>query len=272
MWLLALPWVGPDGVAAAEPAPAPPAAESAVTESHEGSAAQANNPIANLIAFNVQNYYVASLTGTDEQANQFWLRYAQPIPSPVGDWLVRASLPVSRVPTGPNEATSGLGDGNVFATYLFDTGSPAVSVGVGPLAGLPTATDDALGTGQWSLGGAAVLFDARSRVVQWGGLVTYQHKVAGSDRVDDVSLLAVQPFAFVQIGGGYYFRSAPIWAFDVQSGDYGVPIGLGVGKVVKLGSTVLNFFVEPQYSILDRGPGQPKFQIYAALNMQFYPR
>jgi hypothetical protein len=35
------------------------------------------------------------------------------------------------------------------------------------------------------------------------------------------------------------------------------------------GNTVYNFFVKPQFTILDRGPGQPELQVYMALNMQF---
>lgn len=233
-------------------------------------AAQANNPLANLKALNFQNYYLPDLAGSDETANQFWLRYAQPLSTPAGDWLVRASLPLNRFPTGVNQSASGLGDANVFATYLFDTGNPALSVGAGPLLGLPTASEDPLGTDQWTAGLAAVLFDARNAAFQWGGLVTYQGKIAGSDRVDATSLLAVQPFGFLQLGGGTYLRTAPIWAFDLESGNYSVPVGLGLGKAVPVGDTVVNFFIEPQYSILAEGPGQPQFQVLAAVNLQFY--
>ena len=41
-------------------------------------AAQANNPLANITAFNIQNYYIGELTDSDENANQFWFRYARP--------------------------------------------------------------------------------------------------------------------------------------------------------------------------------------------------
>jgi len=236
---------------------------------HAEAAAQANNPLANLKAFNLHNYYIAELTGTGESANQFWLRYAQPIGTPIGDWLIRASLPINRFPVG-DDSESGLGDGNVFAAYLIDTGNPARSFGVGPLLGAPTATDDALGTGQWSAGVATVLFDATNPVVQWGALVTYQHKFAGSDRAPDVNLLAVQPFGFVQLGSGFYLRNVGIWTFNLQTGDFSIPVGLGLGKVFKVGSTVLNAFVEPQYSVATDGPGQPEFQVFTGFNMQFY--
>jgi len=41
--------------------------------------------------------------------------------------------------------------------------------------------------------------------------------------------------------------------------------------VVRIGHTVLNFFIEPQYTILENGPGQPRFQLFSAVNVQFYP-
>lgn len=232
--------------------------------------AAANNPLANLKAFNLQNYFVPELSESDETSNQFWLRYAQPIPTPIGSFLTRASLPVLTVPTGADTSDSGLGDMNIFSAYMIPLGDPGISLGVGPLAVFPTATSNSLGKDQWSLGAAAVLYDGRSALVQWGGLVTYQHKVGGSDRLPADSTMAVQPFCFVQLGQGLYLRSAPIWLFDIQSGHYAVPVGLGLGKITKVGSTVLNFFLEPQFTVLHDGPLQPKFQLLAALNLQFY--
>ena len=56
-------------------------------------AAQANNPLANLTAFNIQGYYIGELTESDFDANQFWLRYAKPFSIADTTWLLRASLP-----------------------------------------------------------------------------------------------------------------------------------------------------------------------------------
>lgn len=79
-------------------------------------AAQANNPLANMVAFNVQNYYYAELYGTDETANTAWLRYAQPF----GKRLMRASLPISTVPVAADpDRVSGVGDFNVFVEPQF---------------------------------------------------------------------------------------------------------------------------------------------------------
>ena len=234
-------------------------------------AAQANNPLANLTAFNIQSYYIGEVSGTEEAANQFWLRYAKPFSIGESSWLLRASLPFNSFPTPvTGNTSSGLGDFNTFAAYLVDTGNPGISFGVGPQLTIPTATDDVLGSEKWSAGLVNVLFNATSKKFQYGYLLTWQHSFAGEGGREDVNIGAFQPFAMYQLGGGTYLRAAPIWNYNFESDGYGVPVGVGIGKVIKQGKTVYNFFVEPQYSVADNGPGQPEWQVYFALNMQFY--
>ena len=240
--------------------------DTSAEQAASGDAAQANNPLADIRAFNVQNYYIPELSGgVDSTANNFVLRYAQPF----GNWLMRASLPFLRVPTGPDATESGVGDLDVFFAYLFDTGNPARSFGVGPQLVFDTASEDATGSGQTQAGLAAVYFDASSRFVQWGGLLTYRTDVGGSSNRPDTSVLAAQPFFFFQLGKGNYIRTSPIWVFDLENDTYHVPFGLGFGRVVPTEKIVFNFFVEPQFTILSKGAGQPEFQLYMAINMQF---
>jgi hypothetical protein len=236
-----------------------------------GAAAQANNPLANMTAFNLHNYYIGRLTDSDgKDADQFWLRLAQPFSLGKTNWLMRASLPINNFPTPPDGGKeTGLGDLNVFAAYLLDTGNPALSIGFGPQVTAPTSTDDHLGSEKWSAGLVQVLFNASSPVLQYGYLLSWQHSFAGDDERDDVNLGAFQPFIFLQLGGGHYLRATPIMAYNFQNDDYSVPLGIGYGKVFKTKSTVFNLFVEPQFSVADRGPGQPEWQIFAGFNMQF---
>lgn len=218
-------------------------------------AAQANNPLADMFAFNIQDYYIGEFTESDEDANQVWLRYAQPVSIGSTNWLMRASLPLNSFPTPPaGDTKTGLGDFNIFAAYTFDTGNPAVSFGVGPQLSVPTATDDALGSEKWSAGLANVLFNASSPKFQYGYLLTWQHSFAGSSDRADVNIGAFQPFAFFQLGSGWYLRSAPIWAYNFENDSYSVPLGLGIGKVLISGKSVFNFFIEPQFSVADDGP------------------
>ncbi len=235
------------------------------TDDSVSASAAANNPLADIQAFNLHNYYVPELSGLDGTANTFWLRYAQPL----GKWLFRGSLPVSRVPAGASASTSGLGDFNAFAAFLFDTGNPAVSFGVGPQLTAPTASEDETGSGKWQGGFAAVYFNAESPRFQWGGLVTWQTDFAGDDDRSGTNLLALQPFYFLQLGKGLYIRGAPIAVFNQENDSYHVPVGLGIGQVVPTPSVVYNFFVEPQFTILSRGRAQPELQLFVGFNMQF---
>ncbi|ADE55688.1 hypothetical protein [Coraliomargarita akajimensis] len=232
------------------------------------SAAQANNPLANMKAFNLHNYYIGDLTGPANEANQFWLRYAQPISLGDSQWLVRASLPVNTFPA-PISNETGLGDFNVFAAYLFDTGNPGVSVGLGPQLTAPTATNDFLGSEKWSAGLAHVFFDGRNKRYQYGYLLTWQHSFAGNGNREDVNAGALQPFFFYQLGGGTYLRSAAVCTKNFENDAYSIPVGLGIGQVFKKGDTVYNAFIEPQYSLFDDGFGIPKWQIFVGFNMQF---
>ena len=234
---------------------------------HEAATGQANNPLADVKAFNFQNYYVPELTELDDQnANTLFLRTALPF----GNWLMRAGLPISKVPTSPDGlSTSGLGDFNAQFFYLIDTGNPAVSLGVGPQLSLPTATEDETGTDKYQAGLSAVYYNANSKFLQWGGLVSWQTDVAGSDSAPDTSTLLIQPFYFFQLGKGYYFRGAAVSNFNLETNDYHVPLGLGLGRVVKHGNTVYNFIVEPQFTILSSGPAQPELQLYFAVKLQF---
>ena len=243
----------------------------AETKVDNAAVAQANNPLANMKALNFHNYYMGELTESDESADQLWVRYVQPFSLGETNWLMRASLPLNSFPVGTNGATKrGLGDFNILAVYLVDMGIPAVSFGVGPLLTLPTATEERLGSKKYSAGIANVLFNARSRLFQYGYLLTWQHSFAGDADRDTVNIAAFQPFALLQLGGGTYLRSVGIWHYEIEHDRYSIPIGLGVGQVIKMEKTVFNVFIEPQYSVADKGANIAQWQVFTGLNIQFY--
>ena len=128
-----------------------------------------------------------------------------------------------------------------------------------------------MGSEKWSAGFAHVLFDATSKVIQYGYLLTWQASFAGDSSAPDVNEGAFQPFVFYQFGGGLYARSTGIMVYDFESDDYTVHLGLGLGKVFPTKEIVYNLYVEPQYSVLDRGSSFPQWQIFAGFNLQFLP-
>ncbi len=225
---------------------------------------KANDPMADTKAFNVHNYIISSIYGApDAGINQLLFRYAQPI----GKILLRGTLPVVTVASPDVSPESGLGDFNMFAVYSVDKGGN--KFGIGPLVVAPTATGDQFGQGKWQVGVAVLAFLAKSHIFQGGTLLQWQTSIAGDSDRTDVSLLTAQLFGMWQLGGGTYLRSTGIWSFDLEGSNFNIPIGLGVGKVLKVGSVVFNIFAEPQFSVLAKGTGQTKFQTFVGFNTQF---
>jgi hypothetical protein len=56
--------------------------------------AQVNNPLANMVTVNFQDYYIPSMADTDASANMGVLRIALP----TGRWLCRLSIPTMNRP------------------------------------------------------------------------------------------------------------------------------------------------------------------------------
>jgi hypothetical protein len=235
---------------------------------------KANNPLANAKALNLQNYHVSSIyDDADLQANSMLVRYSMPLAK--GKILLRLTLPLNTNPSGYSLATgkptysSGMGDLNFFATYTFSRPGAKTLLGVGPQVVIPTASSDFTGSGKWQLGGAFVLFNTASPVFQWGALITFQASIAGDEDRPATSLLIAQPFGVFQLGKGAYLRSTALWSFNIENDAYNVPIGVGAGHVMKAGKVVFNLFLEPQFTVLHEGAGQPAVQLFGGINCQF---
>ncbi|MGC3947791.1 MAG: hypothetical protein QM762_25345 [Chryseolinea sp.] len=242
-----------------------PAAPGHPPQLDEETLKKANDPMADVKALNFQNYIVSSMTGTDMQQNQLLVRYAQPI----GKVLIRATMPLVTIYQPEQAAKFGLGDLNVFGIYSFPS-SPGNKVGIGPSITMPTGTSNMTGTGKWQVGLAALAFFAKSHQIQAGALLQWQTSFAGDEDRADVNMLTSQVFFIWQIGAGYCLRSTGLWSFNLEDeGNYNVPIGLGVGKVIKVGKIVFNIFAEPQFTVMAEGYNQPKFQTFVGFNLQF---
>ena len=150
----------------------------------------------------MHDYYVGNLTDVDEYANQFWLRYATPFSVGDSKWLMRASLlALNTVPAAPRARSRDRGRRLQRVCRVPDgRGHPGISFGIGPLLNIPTASEDATGSGKWSAGIANVLFSAQSPKFQYGYLLTWQASFAGDDDRDDVNVAAFQPILIYQLG------------------------------------------------------------------------
>lgn len=228
---------------------------------------KSNNPLNPEPGLNVQDLFTPELYGSDESTNDLLLRGTLPIASgalvPVPQ-LLRLTVPISTRPRIDDGDVTGLGDINLFDVFLVR--AEGTQLGIGPLLTMPTASDDALGTGKWQGGLAAVAIDPKPKRIL-GALVQWQQSFAGDQDREDVASITFQPFVIVNFDAGWYARSTAIWNFDVRDGDYYIPLGVGAGKVSKVGSTLVNFFLEPQFTVLHDGDGLPQFALFGGVNL-----
>ena len=224
----------------------------------------ANNPLTPKSAIQLQDYVQPFLAGQPGHgANQGILRTVLPYDIMHVDQLARASLPVISNVWGPEGALNGIGDLTVFSMAVFhlDFGK----VGIGPLIVAPTASDPSLGYRKWQAGAQTVI----SAPHKWGltsALTSYQQSFDGK-----LQTLVVQPVFYYNLEGGFYLRSTGISSFNFgETPNAVVPVGLGLGRATQLANgTVVNLFVEPQYSVVQAGTGVPSFQIFAGMVIQF---
>ncbi|MBL4542164.1 MAG: hypothetical protein JKP98_23635 [Rhodobacteraceae bacterium] len=97
----------------------------------------------------------------------------------------------------------------------------------------------------------------------------HQASFAGHGDRADVNNAAFQPLVIAQLGNGWYARSTAIWTYDFETDNYNIPLGLGLGKVIKTDTAIVNLFVEPQYSVVSSGDGLPEWGVFAGVNLQF---
>ncbi|MEM7221424.1 MAG: neuromedin U [Pseudomonadota bacterium] len=213
-------------------------------ESQKELAKESQNPLGDIISFTSENNTRFGLGPEDaiENANDLRLVY----PLALDDWTLinRPTLPVvyqgERVEG--EGSVFGLGDLNYQGFFVPPLGIPA-TVGFGPSLFLPTATDDRLGSEKWSAGPAAVIV-AKPGPWLFGTLVQNVWSFAGDSDAPDVNFFSWQYFINYNLDDGWYLTSSPTITanWEASSDDrWTVPVGGGVGKLVRLGNQPIDF-------------------------------
>jgi len=216
-------------------------------------AKQAQNPIANLISVPFQNN--TNFNKGPNERNQNVLNIQPVIPFNFGglNLITRTIIPVLYRPDmlETSGGTSGMGDIN--ATFFFSPAAPAtITWGVGPAIYLPTATDEALGSGRWSAGPSVVVLAMPGSWVI-GGLVSNVWSIGGDEDQDDVNSFLFQYFVNYNLPNQWYVSSAPIltanWEAE-EGGQWTIPVGGGFGKIFSIGSQPVNGSVQAFYNVV----------------------
>jgi len=227
------------------------------------------NPIAALYTLPFQNN---TQFGIGEENRTQNVTNIQPV-IPVGlsekvNLIIRTIIPVINQPLPDDESKFGLGD--VALSLFFTPRKPGKLIwGVGPAIGMPTATNEALGTGKWSAGPAII---ALIQPKGWTIGMTVQNTWSFAGWGDNnVNSFYTQVFIVKNLPKGWYINSAPIITanWEAASGqEWLVPLGVGAGKLFRIGKLPINAQVG-YYNYVVKPDGGPDWQLRVQVNLLF---
>ena len=148
-------------------------------------------------------------------------------------------------------ASSEIGDVNL-SLFLTPAKPGKVIYGGGIALGLPTASNEFLGSEKWSAGPSfVVLVQPKGWTI--GALAQNTWSYAGADDRADVNFFFSQVFATKNLENGWYVNSAPIITanWEAPSGEqWTVPLGAGFGKLFRLGKLPINAQAGYYYNVV----------------------
>ncbi|WP_210165752.1 transporter [Rhizobium sp. YS-1r] len=165
------------------------------------------------------------------------------------DWnlITRTIIPIGYRDYLPGADVSGLGDVN--ASFFFSPKGPGpggLIRGAGPVALLPTATDDFLGAGIFGLGSTAVgLVQQGPWMV--GALANHIWSIAGPNDRPDVSVNLLPPFASHNFGGGRSVSLSVDANHDGNNEQRIVPVNFGGSQIFTLGFQAMSSQIGGRY-------------------------
>ena len=118
--------------------------------------------------------------------------------------------------------------------------------GVGPAFGIPTATDDLLGSDKWSAGPTAVaLWQGHGWTV--GALANHLWSFSSDGDQPDVNSTFVQPFIAYTTHDAWTYSLNTKSTYDWETEEWSVPINFQVAKIVKFGKLPVQLFAAGRY-------------------------
>lgn len=217
-----------------------------------------DNPLAKRWSLVFQeNFGVNNGSVTEEPllTNTFFFQPALPIP--VGENLVFTARPVFPLVTIPVFYEDGsirhqTGFGDIQMVALLGPGKASGVVwGGGITFVFPTATDPELGNGKYQLGPSFMIFDINNRWTK-GLFIQHWWSIAGDKNRNEISKTDLQYVIRRNLGTVSLGMGPTIsvnWNTDIENA-INFPVGFGITKTLKIGSTPVKLRFEPQYSVI----------------------
>lgn len=237
--------------------------------SQENDAAkEAQNPLANIISLPLQNNTNFGIGESGRTANTLNIQPIYPV-SFSNKWVLinRFIIPVETFPdfSESSGSISGLGDINYTAWFSPPT-QGSLTWGFGLVSIWPTATDDVLGSGKFSIGPSLVLVKSNPKYMG-AAVLSNWWSVAGKEDHHDVSTFYFQYIFSYFLPNKWYLTTGPIntanWEAEVGQ-KWTIPIGGGFGKMFKWGKIPMDAQTQLFYYVVkpDGGPDwQLRFQL-----------
>jgi hypothetical protein len=248
-------------LAARKSAPAPAAdhekqGSRTETQSETDIAKKSQNPIGDLYVFPLNNY--ATFGVGPHRGTEDVLEFQPVIPVHVNDdWniVTRAVLPFVWTPdlspapnvpfgTAPLQVTSFLTPKNPTNGFLW---------GIGPVVQAPTISNPRLGSNVWGAGPAVVgVYTTGPWVL--GALINNVWSAGGTHGPNGTSYnnFLFEPFINYNFGEGWFAYSDPLITanWEARGTKWTVPIGGGVGRVVRIGKVPVKFEAGLFYNVV----------------------
>ena len=179
-------------------------------------------------------------------------------PGPAAAWSPEPLVPLADQQGFPLPEVNKSGLGDTTASQFFSPKVPTADGwiwGIGPVELLPTATEDALGTGKWGLGPT---FVALKQAGPWtvGYLGSHIWSVGGDDKRNDINVTSMQPFFSYTTKAHTTIGAYTEATYDWKTSQWSVPLIVQAGQLFKLGPQILQLAVAAKYWAMapDDGP------------------
>ncbi|MDT8389487.1 MAG: transporter [Lentisphaeria bacterium] len=218
------------------------------------------NPISSLISVPLQLNYDENY-GPNDEGSVSKLNIQPVIPMSLSeDWnlITRVIIPVIDQNDLPAKGQGESGLGDITASLFFSPKAPTSGGwiwGAGPVALLPTASEDVLGGEKWGLGPTAVIL---KQMGPWtvGGLVNHVWSVEGEDDRADINATYLQPFVSYITKTKTTIGISVESTYDWEGEAWSVPVNATVSQLLKIGPQIFQVSAGVRYwaESPDNGP------------------
>ena len=251
-----------------DPNPSAAAKPASSSASANSQAIQAQSPLTPLWSLINENYTNGGVGPLHKTQNILIVEPIIPLKlTPDWNLITRWNTPITYMPrlAEPVGTFPGIGPefglSNMQPQFFFTPAHPgSFTFAVGPALWLPTATNQILGINKTGGGPVFVALTTQGPLLAgflaqnlWAG--TKGTSVTGQR----VNTLLIEPFVFYNLAEGWFLTYRPLitadWTID-EHNRWTVPLGGGFGRVIPVGSMVLDFQVQGFYNgITATAPG-----------------